>query len=296
MAEQNLEVQNVEVQNTEVQDQEPKKKVSLTKKDLNRAYWQFEIFAQACCSYERLQAPGFFSGMRNIIEKLYKDDPKEKAEACQRHMEFYNSEFALVGPVILGAAITLEEEKANGADVDGQAISAIKASLMGPLAGIGDTLRQGTLIPIIGSIAIALGQDGNLLAPIFYMVVTLALNWGISHTLFHKVYQQGTAFVANFFTGNRMEKIMTIITTMGAIVIGALAANTVKLTTPLELTMGESILNVQTDILDSIILNFLPFCAVMLVYWLIAKKKVSVNKVIVGIFVVCIIGGLLGII
>ena len=88
---------------------------------------------------------GFFSGMRNIIDKLYDDDPEQKAEACQRHMEFYNSEFALVGPVILGAAIAMEEEKANGADIDGQAISAIKTSLMGPLAGIGDTLRQGTL-------------------------------------------------------------------------------------------------------------------------------------------------------
>ena len=37
------------------------KKVTLTKKDINKAYWKFEIFAQACCSYERLQAPGFFS-------------------------------------------------------------------------------------------------------------------------------------------------------------------------------------------------------------------------------------------
>lgn len=285
-----MEEQKMEVQNTKEQ-----KKVSLTKKDLNRAYWQFEIFAQACCSYERLQAPGFFSGMRNIIDKLYKDRPEEKAEACQRHMEFYNSEFALVGPVILGTAITMEEEKANGAEVDGQAISAIKTSLMGPLAGIGDTLRQGTLIPIIGSIAISLGQQGNLFAPIFYMLVTLALNWGISHTLFHKVYSQGTSFVAEFFTGNRMEKIMTIITTMGAITIGALAANTVKLTTPLELELGEKVLNVQTDILDSIIQNLLPFGAIALVYWLIAKKKVSINKVIIGIFVVCIVGGLIGI-
>lgn len=282
--------QKLEVQNTEEQ-----KKVSLTKKDLNKAYWQFEIYAQACCSYERLQAPGFFSGMRNVIDKLYADDPKAKAEACQRHMEFYNSEFALVGPVILGASIAMEEEKANGAEIDGQAISAIKTSLMGPLAGIGDTLRQGTLIPIIGSIAISLGQQGNLFAPIFYMLVTLALNWGISHTLFNKVYQKGTSFVAEFFNGNRMEKIMTIITTMGAVTIGALAANTVKLTTPLELELGEKVLNVQTDILDSIIQNLLPFGAIMLVYWLIAKKKISINKVIVGIFVVCIIGGLIGI-
>ena len=83
------------------QTMETQKKVSLTKKDLNKAYWTFETYAQACCSYERLQAPGFFSGMRNIIDKLYDDDPEQKAEACQRHMEFYNSEFALVGPVFL---------------------------------------------------------------------------------------------------------------------------------------------------------------------------------------------------
>lgn len=272
------------------------KKVSLTKKDLNKAYWQFERYAQACCSYERLQAPGFFCGMRNVIEKLYADDEEGKVEACKRHMEFYNSEFALVGPVILGIAVAMEEEKANGAEIDGQAISAVKTSLMGPLAGIGDTLRQGTLIPIIGSIAISLGQSGNLIAPFFYMIVTLALNWGISYTLYHRVYQQGNSFIANFFTGNRMEKIMTMITSMGAVTIGALAASTVKLSTPLQLTFGEKALSLQTNIFDAVILNLLPFVAVMLIYWLIAKKKVNINKVIVGIFAVCIIGGLIGII
>ena len=272
------------------------KKVSLTKKDLNKSYWQFERYAQACCSYERLQAPGFFCGMRNVIEKLYADDEEGKVEACKRHMEFYNSEFALVGPVILGIAVAMEEEKANGAEIDGQAISAVKTSLMGPLAGIGDTLRQGTLIPIIGSIAISLGQSGNLIAPFFYMIVTLALNWGISYTLYHRVYQQGNSFIANFFTGNRMEKIMTMITSMGAVTIGALAASTVKLSTPLQLTFGEKALSLQTNIFDAVILNLLPFAAVMLIYWLIAKKKVNINKVIVGIFAVCIIGGLIGII
>ena len=43
----------------------------LTIKDLNTSYFMFEVFAQACCSYERLQAPGFFSGMKNVIAKLY---------------------------------------------------------------------------------------------------------------------------------------------------------------------------------------------------------------------------------
>ena len=51
---------------------------------------------------------------------------------------------------------------------------------------------------------------------------------------------------------------MTIITTMGSVTIGALAVNTVKLSTPLELTLGEKVLNIQADILDSVFLNWLP--------------------------------------
>lgn len=266
----------------------------LTIKDLNTSYFMFEVFAQACCSYERLQAPGFFSGMKNVIAKLY-DDPQERAEACQRHMEFYNSEFALVGPVILGLTIALEEEKASGADIDGTAISAIKTSLMGPLAGIGDTLRQGTLIPIIGSIAISIGQQGNLLGPIFYFVVTLALNFGISYTLYRKAYDKGRDFVGEFFSSGKMEKIMTMVTAMGSITIGALAATTVKLTSTAQIVLGENKLAVQTDILDKIVTNLLPFSMVMITFYLL-NKKVSINKVLITLIIIGIIGGLLGII
>ena len=266
----------------------------LTIKDLNTSYLMFEVFAQVCCSYERLQAPGFFSGMKNVIAKLY-TDPEERAEACQRHMEFYNSEFALVGPVILGLTIAMEEEKACGAEIDGLAISAVKTSLMGPLAGIGDTLRQGTLIPIIGSIAISIGQEGNLLGPIFYFFVTLALNFGISYTLYRKAYDKGRDFVGEFFSGGKMEKIMTMVTAMGSITIGALAATTVKLTSTAEIALGDNKLAVQTDILDKVVNNLLPFGMVMLTFYLM-NKKVSVNKVLLILFAIGIIGGLLGIV
>ncbi len=274
--------------------QEQQEQRLLTKKDLKKSYWMFEIMAQACCSYERLQAPGFFSGMRNIIDKLYKDRPEEKIEACKRHMEFYNSEFALVGPVILGLAVSMEEEKAMGKDVDGQAISAVKTSLMGPLAGIGDTLRQGTLIPIIGSIAISMSIDsGSLLGPIFYMVMTLAINWGISYNLFFRSYKAGKTFVSDFFASGKMERIMTIITAMGAITIGALAATTVKVSTPAVLTFGENQLAIQ-DLFDKVVHNLLPFAATMIVFHCL-NKKVSVNKIILGIFIIGIVFGVLGI-
>lgn len=266
----------------------------LTKKDLDKSYFMFEVFAQACCSYERLQAPGFFSGIKNVIGKLY-NDKDDRIEACQRHMEFYNSEFALVGPVILGLTIALEEEKAMGAELDGTAISAIKTSLMGPLAGIGDTLRQGTLIPIIGSIAISMGQDGNLLGPIFYFVVTLALNFGISYSLYHKAYEKGRDFVGEFLGSGKMEKIMTMVTAMGAITIGALAATTVKLSSAAEITLGTNKLVIQTGILDKVATNILPFGMVLFTFYLL-NKKVSINKVLLIMIGIGIIGGLIGII
>ena len=216
----------------------------LTIKDLNTSYFMFEVFAQACCSYERLQAPGFFSGMKNVIAKLY-TDPEERAEACQRHMEFYNSEFALVGPVILGLTIAMEEEKACGAEIDGLAIS--------------------------------------------------ALNFGISYTLYRKAYDKGRDFVGEFFSGGKMEKIMTMVTAMGSITIGALAATTVKLTSTAEIALGDNKLAVQTDILDKVVNNLLPFGMVMLTFYLM-NKKVSVNKVLLILFAIGIIGGLLGIV
>lgn len=265
----------------------------ITNSDLRKAYWSFEVYAQACCSYERLQAPGFFMGMKGVIEKLYGDKQEDLIEACERHMEFYNSEFALVGPVILGLAVSLEEQKALGADVDGTTISAIKTSLMGPLAGIGDTLRQGTLIPIIGSIAISLGVEGNLFGPIFYMIATLGINFGISRFLFKKAYEKGREFVAEFFSGNRMEKIMTSITAMGSITIGALAATTVQASTPLVLNLSGNELAIQT-LINKISPNLLPFGFVFLTLFLL-NKKISVNKVLLILVGIAVVLGFFGI-
>ena len=276
------------------QTMETQKKVSLTKKDLNKAYWTFETYAQACCSYERLQAPGFFSGMRNIIDKLYDDDPEQKAEACQRHMEFYNSEFALVGPVILGAAIAMEEEKANGADIDGQAISAIKTSLMGPLAGIGDTIYQGVLIPILLAICIDITLTGTVWGAIVYLILMLAISYIFSFANFFFGYQQGSEAIMDFLEKGLLDKLLLGAQVMGCMVMGGLIANYVKVSCGLELVTSGSKFNVQTQLFDAVMPGILPFGFTMLVYWLMKKRWTSI-KIIILIVIIGIIGGLTGI-
>ena len=68
----------------------------------------------------------------------------------------------------------MEEEKANGADVPDDLISSTKSALMGPLAGIGDSLVTGTYIPILLSIALGIcGTTGSIAGPIFYAATWL---------------------------------------------------------------------------------------------------------------------------
>ena len=277
------------------QTMETQKKVSLTKKDLNKAYWTFETYAQACCSYERLQAPGFFSGMRNIIDKLYDDDPEQKAEACQRHMDFYNSEFALVGPVILGASIAMEEEKANGADIDGQAISAIKTSLMGPLAGIGDSVMNSLIEVVLMSIAMTFAFQGNLFGPVFYLVTWVAASLIISWFLINRGYKLGINSLS-VMSDSVMGRLVEALTQIGLMVIGGLSATYVAVSTPLVIAgSGGADDTVVQAILDNILPNLLPLGLVGLCYWLMTKKKCSPIVLILILFVLGTVLSVLGI-
>ena len=63
-------------------------------------------------------------------------------------MVFYNTE-AVFGSVINGITIAMEEQKAKGAPIDDETITSVKSGLMGPMAGVGDSLDWATFKPII---------------------------------------------------------------------------------------------------------------------------------------------------
>ena len=65
----------------------------------------------------------------------------------------------------------LEEERANGAEIDDAAISGVKVGMMGPLAGAGDPLFWFTLRPIFLSLGAGLAVSGNVLGPIVFFVL-----------------------------------------------------------------------------------------------------------------------------
>lgn len=162
----------------------------LTKKIIKKSFWRWTCFSHSNYNYERMQSSGFLHAMLPVLNRLYEGDENALRDSYNRHLEFFNTE-PHFGGIIGGLTIALEEEKASGAPITGDAINSIKTGLMGPLAGIGDTLWQGTLVPILLSIAISIGSEGNIFGPIFYVVSMFAIMLGIAYYLWMQGYNYG---------------------------------------------------------------------------------------------------------
>lgn len=132
----------------------------LTKREVRNSFFMWALLVEASNSYERMQALSFCVSIMKPLRKLY-DDEEAYREALERHLQFFNSE-GTFGSLIGGITLSMEEEKANGAEIPGEMITGIKTGLMGPMAGIGDTIVWGTIRPIIFSFGITLAMAGSV--------------------------------------------------------------------------------------------------------------------------------------
>ncbi|MBN2918863.1 PTS N-acetylglucosamine transporter subunit IIABC [Ligilactobacillus salivarius] len=263
----------------------------LSKKDVVKAFWRWTFFSHANYNYERLQATGVIHALSPVFKKLYGNDEKEMAEALERHMQFFNTE-PHFGGAILGMTIAMEEDKAKGAPITDSAINSIKTGLMGPLAGIGDTLWQGTLIPILLSFTISFAADGNILmGPVLFAILHLAIIWGIGYLSWMQGYSLGKEGIAKILKGSLLPTVMTYAQCLGPIVIGALSANFVKVSTPLKLDLGDKVLKIQTGVLDKLVLGLLPMAITLLCYYLL-KKKFKPTTIVLILIIIGIVGGM----
>ena len=273
---------------------EVKQEKRITNKDLMKVWWRWVFFQEASVSYERLQAPGFFYAISPVLVKLYGDNPEELTAACKRHMQFYNSE-PYCGLAIHGITLALEEERANGAPISDEAINSLKTGLMGPLAGLGDSVRAGTIAPIVTAFCISIGQTGNLIAPFLLEGILVAIVWPFAIWLLKKSYHTGKEGIQEIFSSGKLNWITTMTSTLGGITLGALAASYVTLSSPLEFVLGKgSKIALQADVLYVILKNILPLSMVLLSVYLL-NKKVSAVKIILILAAVCALGVLIGI-
>ena len=143
----------------------------LSKKALSSGFHRWYYGNLTCFSQEHMQTFGYLCSMLPLCKELYADDPDRMAESMDTYRTFFNTEPQL-GAIIVGVTAGLEEARANGAeDVDSETINGLRAGLMGPIAGIGDSLVVGTVIPILLGIAMGMSGGGSPAGAIFYIIV-----------------------------------------------------------------------------------------------------------------------------
>lgn len=265
----------------------------LSKKTLNKSFRNWYYGHLTCFSQEHMQTFGYLCAMLPIVEELY-DTKEEQEAALQTYTAFFNTEPQL-GTVIVGVTVGLEEAKANGENIDGETINGLRAGLMGPIAGIGDSLVVGVLIPLLLGIALGLSNDGSPVGAIFYVIAwNIIVTIGM-RTLYFKGYQFGGKAV-EFLTGEKSAALRDSIMMLGSMVIGAVAATWVSVTTVFQMVnpdTGKAYLNLN-DQINSVLPKGLTAIFVLFCWYLIAKKKMSPLKVMLLLVIIALLGSFIG--
>ena len=261
-------------------------RIRLTRRDLIHSWALWTFFAPANYNYERLQGTGFAHAMTPIIRRLYTTEDEIRA-ALKRHLVFFNTE-PNFGNVVHGTVIAMEEQRANGAAIDDDAINSVKSGLMGPMAGIGDTLSQSTITPILLALGIGIaggtasgtavptlsGATGNPLGAIIYMVLVSIVIVTIGYTAWMQGYARGRSFVTEILRSGTIDRVLVGAGVLGNMVLGALAANFVVVNLAPTVNIAGAQMNLQAAIIDPLFPGALALGLVVMT-WYLLRRRVS---------------------
>ncbi|MDI7238863.1 PTS system mannose/fructose/sorbose family transporter subunit IID [Providencia huaxiensis] len=271
----------------------PSENKKLTKKELNGMFWRIQTMSFSY-NYEKLQTIGFAHCMVPVLDKLYeKADQETRIKAMQRHFEFFNTQIN-AGALILGVTAALEEKTT---EEEKEAVVSVKAGLMGPFAGLGDSLLKFTWLPICGSIGAAFALQGNIIGPILMFILFNIVNIGTKYFFIHYGYNKGVDLIEQSKKSNIIQRITNMANVVGVMVLGSLIATTVKLSTPLTIAVGEQSIKVQ-EMFDKVIPNLLTLLFALGIFFLVrkfqGKHTVALIVAIMVLGVVCSVFGILG--
>ncbi len=263
----------------------------LTKKELNQVFWR-SFGLEWSWNYERQMNMSYCYSMLPVIKKLY-TNKEDQAAAMKRHLEFFNTTPQLA-TLILGISAAMEESNANDPNFDTESINSVKVSLMGPLAGIGDSLIVGTYIPILLGIALGFAEGGSAIGPIFYIVVWNATSIWFQHYIYFLGYNLGGSAV-ELLVGDRATAFRNAVITMGQVIVGAMAASWVAISTNIVIAQDSTGADITLGSkLDGAFPKLLTCVFVLFCWWLMAKKGMSPVKCLLLMVVIGFVGSVIG--
>ena len=299
-------------------------KIQLSKSDRQKVWWRSQ-FLQGSWNYERMQNLGWAYSLIPAIKKLY-TKKEDQAAALERHLEFFNTHPYVAAP-IMGVTLALEEERANGVEIDDAAIQGVKIGMMGPLAGIGDPVFWFTVRPILGALGASLAASGNLVGPLLFFFGWNAIRMAFLWYTQEFGYKAGSEITKDM-SGGILKDITKGASILGMFILAVLVQRWVSINFTINLPgkqlsegayivfpegpvtggelkgiLGQALSGLSLDSvqpqtlqgqLDSLIPGLMGLLLTFLCMWLL-KKKVSPITIILALFAVGIAARFFGI-
>ena len=261
----------------------------VTKKDLTKVFLR-EITYEHTWNYERMGNVGFCFSMYPVLKKLY-PDKKDLEAAMKRHLTLYQTSHYLA-TFQMGITAAMEEENAQDADFDTDSIGAVKTALMGPIAGIGDSLFWGTIKVIATGIGCSLALQGNILGPILFLLIFNIPAYLCRWFGVFLGYKMGRESMAKIVESGLMKVVMEVASIMGIMVVGGMTMDMTSINFITQIGSGEEASTIQ-DLLNGIVPGLPVLLLFGVTYWLL-KKKVNPLLIMLIMLVLGIAGAFFG--
>ncbi|WP_223881527.1 PTS system mannose/fructose/sorbose family transporter subunit IID [Affinibrenneria salicis] len=247
-------------------------KVTLTKGDINKAAFRYMFMACNTFNYQTQQGPAVVYGLEKSLRKIYKNDDDYIA-SLNNHFKYFNTT-TWMGNLLLGSSLAMEVKDGRSSL---EAVQAFKTGMMGPLAGVGDTLIWVLYPTIMGSIAAYMGLEGSPVGAIIWLCLNIFFLF-FRFKLFHIGYHSGLKLVTAL--GSKLSVFTEAASIMGLTVVGALIPAVVNVHVGLTFSSGEVELPIQSEILDKIMPSLIPAALTIVLYKMISSKKISIISII----------------
>ena len=282
--------------NTNTMTQPTKAKLTKEQKKLVRSVFWRSMWLMFCTSYTKQQGTTFGWTMIPYLEDIYGKETDEFYEAMSRHQDFFNTTPGM-SPFIFSLVISMEQERKNalesGKEFDVSSIESIKVALMGPFAGIGDSVYSGALRIIATGIALGFCQMGSWLGPILFALIYNIPNILIRYLGATFGLKLGSTYIAQALESGAIKAFTKGFSVLGLIMTGAMTAQYVSFKTTYVADFGGATFNLQ-NVLDQIMPGLLPLGITMAAFFYLRKKNKPVT-VLLFMFVVSVILTVLGI-
>ena len=256
----------------------------ITKKDLRRANYRW-LMSVCTFNYQTQQGASVAYSLSPILRKIYKNDD-DYVEALNNHFQYFNTQPWLAS-IVLGATVAMEEKEGLRAK---QAIQDFKVGVMGPLAGIGDSLLMVMIPTIMGSIAAYMAKEGNPIGVLLWMILIFII-FALRMRGFEFGYKQGVKIITEY--GEKLNNLTEAASVLGLTVVGALIPSVISVVVPIKFTFGEVAMEIQ-PLLDQIMPSLVPVILTFVVYRLLGYKRMSVTKIILLVILFAMVAAAFG--